>query len=81
MNKKKHLERLHKSLKGRARPEGSGLQKVALEVFDKETGIKTTYPSMGGAALAMGVSTASISKAFKHLQETVPTEGGVPHTI
>jgi group I intron endonuclease len=81
IEQKKHLERLHKSLKGRAKPEGSGLQKVALEVFDKETGIKTTYPSMGGAALAMGVSTASISKAFKHLQETVSTEGGVPHTI
>jgi len=68
-----HLKRLHRSLKGRAKPEGSGVPSVTLEVFDQETVIKTIYPSIGEAALAMGVTKASISMAFKRLG---CTEGG-----
>lgn len=71
------LKRLQASFKGRARPEGSGVPSITIEVLDRETGIKTIYPSISEAAQAIGVTRASISMAFKRLQgAVVTTEGG-----
>lgn len=71
------LRRLQASFKGRARPEGSGVPSIGIEVLDRETGIKTIYPSISEAAQAIGVTRGAISKAFKRLQgAVVPTEGG-----
>jgi hypothetical protein len=46
--------------KGRKRAEGAGSPNVPIEVFDKETGIKTIYPSMSAVAKALGVPSGSI---------------------
>jgi hypothetical protein len=50
--------------KGRKRAEGTGSPRVPIEVFDKETGIKTTYPSMSGVGKALGVPSGSIRMYF-----------------
>ncbi|PQE31506.1 LAGLIDADG endonuclease (mitochondrion) protein [Rutstroemia sp. NJR-2017a WRK4] len=48
----------------RKRAEGTGSPRVPIEVFDKETGIKTTYPSMSGVGKALGVPSGSIRMYF-----------------
>lgn len=80
---REQLKRLSESLKGRPRPEGAGIPSVTIEVFDQKTGIKTIYPSISEAALAIGVTKASISMAFLRLQGITPTEGGAgkPATV
>jgi hypothetical protein len=50
--------------KGRKRAEGAGNPNVPIEVFDKETGIKTIYPSMSAVAKALGVPSGSIRMYF-----------------
>lgn len=50
--------------KGRKRAEGGGSPSVPIEVFDQETGIKTTYPSMSGVGKALGVPSGSIRMYF-----------------
>lgn len=59
------LNRLHLSMKGRARPEGSGKPSVSIEVFDTLTDKITIYPSISEAARAIGVTRDGINKAFK----------------
>lgn len=49
---------------GRKRPEGAGIPRVQIEVFDMETGIKTIYPSMSEAGKALGVPPGSIGSYF-----------------
>ena len=53
--------------KGRKRAEGAGSPSVPVEVLDKETGIKTTYPSMSEVGEALGVPTGSIRMYFSIL--------------
>lgn len=60
-----HLKRLHKSNKGRVRPEGAGVPSVPIEVLDTKNNETTIYISICEAARAIGVSQAAISKAFK----------------
>ena len=60
-----HLKRLHKSNKGRVRPEVSGVQSVSIEVLDTKNNETTIYISICKAARAIGVSQAAISMAFK----------------
>jgi len=53
--------------KGRKRAEGAGSPSVPVEVLDKETGIKTTYPSMSEVGEALCVPTGSIRMYFSIL--------------
>jgi len=61
---RKHSEETLAKLKGRIRSERSGRAKVQLEVYDLDTGIKTIYTTMKGAAQALGIYTGTISTYF-----------------
>lgn len=61
---KKISEETRAKLKCRIRPVGSGSPSVQIEVFDRETGIKTIYLSIAEAAQALGLHKGSISKYF-----------------
>lgn len=50
--------------KGRKRAEGAGTSSVRVEVFDQETGMKTTLFSMSGVGKALGVPSGSIRMYF-----------------
>jgi group I intron endonuclease len=62
---KERLKRLHLSMKGRPKTEGSGLPSVSLEVFDTLTDKIAVYPSINEAARAIGMAPSSLNKAFK----------------
>lgn len=61
---RKHSEETLAKLKGRIRSERSGRAKVQLEVYDLDTGIKTIYPTIKGAAQALGIYKGTISTYF-----------------
>ena len=63
------LKRLHLSRIGCARPEGSGIPSVQVEVFDSLNDKTTAYLSISEAARAIGANKSSISSAFKRLRE------------
>jgi hypothetical protein len=50
--------------KGRKRAEGAGSADVPIQVFDKETGMETIYPSMSAVSKALGVPYGSIRMYF-----------------
>jgi hypothetical protein len=62
---KEQLKRIHLSMKGRQRPDGSGVPCVSVEVLDTLNNETKVYPSIAEAARAIGVTKASISMAFK----------------
>jgi group I intron endonuclease len=61
--------RMSEAKKGIAKTEGSGRPSVPIEVLDLETGIKTTYDSMGEVARALGTCRSSISQYFSRNQQ------------
>lgn len=67
---KEHLKRLHASMKGRLKPEGSGTPSIHIEVFDTLTNETTVYPSISEVARAIEMYQQSISSAFKRKGES-----------
>lgn len=65
LEQKEHLKRLHLSMKGRPKTEGSGLPSVSIEVLDTLTGKITVYPSIREAARAIGMAPSSLNKGFQ----------------
>ena len=54
---------------GRKRAEVADSPNVRVEVFDKETGMKTIYPSMSEVSKGLGVPSGSIRMYFSRKED------------
>jgi len=69
---KERLKRLHLSMKGRPKTEGSGQPSVSIKVFDTLTDKITVYPSISEAARTIGMAPSSLNKAIQRRGVVAP---------